>query len=88
MLNLRTMPQKTAILLALLAFGVAWAVGLANGVPVHHISLRAAAAGAVFWLVGLIAGRVFLNSVCDALSEHLHASSEDRSPAHGEGGRR
>jgi len=78
MLNLRAFPQKLAFFCAGLAFAIVWGLGLLNEVPIYRISLRAVIAAGVFWTLGLIAGRVFLTSVCESLSEHIRGSNEDR----------
>ena len=77
MLNLRTFPQKLAFFCAGLALAVVWGLGLLNDVPIHRISFRAVIAAGIFWTLGLVAGRVFLSSVCESLSEHIHNSNEE-----------
>jgi len=77
MLNLRAFPQKLAFLSAGLALAIVWGLGLLNDVPIYRISLRAIIAAGVFWTLGLIAGRIFLSSICESLSEHIHNSNED-----------
>ena len=77
MLNLRAFPQKLAFFCAGLAFVIVWSLGLLNDVPIHRISLRAVIAAGIFWTLGLVAGRVFLSSVCESLSEHIRHSSEE-----------
>ena len=72
-MNLRVLPHKIAILAATCAFGAAWLVGLASGVSIDCISLRAVLAAAAFWFMGLMAGRLIVNSICDAFSEQLQA---------------
>jgi hypothetical protein len=72
-MNLRVLPHKIAILAAMGAFGAAWLVGLACGVSIDSISLRAVLAAAAFWFMGLVAGRLIVNSICDAFSEQVQA---------------
>jgi hypothetical protein len=70
-MNLGLLPPVFAILLSVGAFAVAWMVGLACDVPAHAIALRATAAAAAFWLVGLVAGKIFLNCVYAAIGEQM-----------------
>ena len=72
-MSLRLIPHMLAILLSGGAFGAAWLVGLASDVPLPVIALRAAAGAAVFWLVGLIVGKVLVSSVYAAIGEHMAA---------------
>ena len=70
-MNLELIPPVFAILLSVGAFAVAWMAGLASDVPAQAIALRATAAAAVFWLVGLVAGKFFLNCVYSAVGEQM-----------------
>ena len=70
-MNLELFPAVFAIVLSVGAFAVAWMVGLACDVPAHAIALRATAAAAVFWLLGLIAGKIFVNCVYAAIGEQM-----------------
>jgi len=69
---MHTLPHRAAILAALAAFAVTTVTGLCCGVPPGHIIYRGLAAALVFGFLGHAFGRVFLQAVCDALSEHLH----------------
>jgi len=86
MINLQVLPQRLAFLSAGLAFVTVWIVGLVYGVPVYRISLRAVAGAGVFWLIGLAAGRIFLDKVCDAVSEQLYKPEEENKPESDVGG--
>jgi hypothetical protein len=70
-MSLQLIPHALALLLSVGAFAVAWLAGLACDVPLDAIALRAAAGAAVFWLIGLIVGKVFVGGVCAAVGEHL-----------------
>jgi putative Mn2+ efflux pump MntP len=70
-MNLELIPPVLAIVLSVSAFAVAWMVGLASDVPAHAIALRATAAAAVFWLLGLVAGKIFLNCMVAAIGEQM-----------------
>jgi hypothetical protein len=70
-MNLGLIPPVFAILLSVGAFAVAWMVGLASGVPAHAIALRATAAAAAFWLLGLVAGKMLLKCVYAAIGEQM-----------------
>ncbi|MGO8702616.1 MAG: hypothetical protein ACLQVA_02265 [Candidatus Brocadiia bacterium] len=70
-MNLELIPPVFAVLLSVGAFAVAWMVGLASDVPAHAIALRATAAAAAFWLLGLLAGKFFLNCVYAAVGEQM-----------------
>jgi hypothetical protein len=70
-MSLQLIPHALAILLSVGAFVVAWLAGLACDVPLDAIALRAAAGAAVFWLVGLMAGKIFVGGVYAAVGEHL-----------------
>jgi len=72
-MSLRLIPHTFAILLSAGAFAVAWMAGLASDVPLHAIALRAAAGAAVFWLLGLIIGKIFVRGVYAAVGEHMAA---------------
>jgi len=72
-MNLHVLPHKLALLSALLAFGIAWGVGLALGVPIDTISWRALLAAAAFWAMGIVAGRLVVNAVCEAFAEQVRA---------------
>lgn len=71
-MDLSTLPQRLAILAAVGAFGIVWLVGLICDVPIHCVSLRAVIAATVFWVVGLMGGKVLVNSICDAITRQLH----------------
>jgi hypothetical protein len=70
-MNLELIPPMFAVLLSVGAFAVAWMVGLASDVPAHAIALRATAAAAAFWLLGLGVGKIFLKCVYAAIGEQL-----------------
>jgi hypothetical protein len=72
-MNLHVLPHKLAILAAVCAFGAAWVVGLSCDVPIDRISLRALLAAAAFWAMGLMAGRLIVNGICEAFSEQAQA---------------
>ena len=73
-MNLQILPHKIAFVLSMVAFGVVWLVGLAANVTGEALALRALLAGAGFWALGLMMGRVFVNGISEALSEHLEES--------------
>ena len=90
-MNLELIPPVFAILLSVGAFAVAWMVGLGSDVPAHAIALRATVAAAVFWLLGLIAGKIFLNCVYAAVGEQMaqrQARNEQGGNGNGASGRR
>jgi len=70
-MNLELIPPMFAVLLSVGAFAVAWMVGLASDVPAHAIAFRATAAAAAFWLLGLVAGKMFLKCVYAAIGEQM-----------------
>ena len=86
---MNTFPHRAAILAALAAFAVTAVTGLCCRVPPGHIVYRGLAAALVFGFLGHAFGRVALQAVCDALSEHLHekqkAEREARAEARPEG---
>ncbi len=55
-------------------------VGLASDVPAHAIALRATAAAAVFWALGLVAGKFFLNCVYAAVGEQMAQRQAKNAP--------
>jgi len=71
MMNLRVLPQKVALVLAMTAFGAVWAAGLLWHVPGHTIAWRSLVAAGLFWAGGLVMGRIFVNGLSEAISEHL-----------------
>lgn len=75
-MNLKILPHKIALLAATCAFGAAWLVGIACKVSIDVISLRAVLAAAAFWFMGLMAGRMIVNSICDAISEQIQAVNQ------------
>ena len=83
MMNLQVLPQRLAFLSSAGAFVLTWVTGLISEVPVHRISLRAVAGAAVFWVIGLVVGKVFLNNVCDALSEQMYSPQDEEKPRSG-----
>ena len=68
---MHTLPHRAAIPAVLAAFAVTTVTGLCCGVPPCHIVYRGLAAALLFGFLGHAFGRVFLQAVCDALSEHL-----------------
>ena len=76
MTNLRILPQKAALVMAIMAFGVVWGAGLLWHVPGYAIAWRSVLAAGVFWAVGLVMGRVFVNGLTEAISEHLRREEE------------
>jgi len=80
MMNLSVLPQKLGIAAATGAFGIAWLVGLINDVPIHSISLRAIIAAGMFWAVGFMAGKVLVNSICDAITEQFCDQENEKKP--------
>jgi hypothetical protein len=83
-MNLGLLPPVLAILFSVGAFAVAWMVGLASDVPAHAIALRATVAAAVFWLIGLVVGKIFLNCVYAAIGEQM-AQRQAKIPQGGNG---
>ncbi len=82
-MNLHVLPHKLALLGAVCAFGVAWMIGLLCDVPIDRVSLRALLAAAAFWAMGIVAGRLIVNTICEAFAEQVQ--SQDRSGAKGGG---
>lgn len=76
-MKLHLVPHQLAILAATAAFGVAWLAGLAADVPVDAIAWRAILAAGAFWLLGLLAGRMVLDAIIDAMGEQ-HERTESR----------
>jgi len=90
-MNLELIPPVLAILLSVVAFGVAWMVGLSSDVPAHAIALRATVAAAAFWLFGLVAGKIFLHCVYAAVGEQMaqrQARNQQGGNGNGVSGRR
>lgn len=79
-MNLNVLPHVMGIGLAGVAFAVSWVAGLLSGVPAPVVSLRAAVAAIVFWLLGLLAGRMLVNGLCEAVTERLRATQEKPQP--------
>lgn len=78
-MNLQALPHVLGILLAAGAFGVAWLVGVLSDVPLDRIALRAVIGAAVFWALGIVAGRIWVDGICEAMSDRLagpHASDD------------
>ena len=73
-MNLQVLPYKIAFALSMIAFGIVWIVGISSNVTGETLALRGLLAGAGFWALGLMMGRVFVNGVSEALSEHLEES--------------
>jgi hypothetical protein len=69
--NLHLLPRKAALILSMLAFGTALVVGLVRELPPHVMATRAVLGAMAFWAVGLVAGRVFLHAVTEALAEEM-----------------
>jgi hypothetical protein len=85
-MNLELIPPVLAILLSVGAFAVAWMAGLASDVPAHAIALRATAAAAAFWLLGLVAGKIFLHCVYAAVGEQMaQRQARDQQGGNGNG---
>ena len=78
-MNLQMLPHVIGVLLALLAFGVAGVAGILSDVPPDVVALRAVIAAAIFWGLGIIAGRVLLDSVCEAMSEQVYEQPDETS---------
>jgi hypothetical protein len=76
-MSLNVLPHRLGLLLALTAFAVTWAVGLCCGVPVDATALRSVLAGAAFWVAGMFAGRIILNSVSEAISDQMYQNDKD-----------
>ena len=83
MMNLQVLPQRLAFLSSAAAFVLTWVTGLVCEVPLHRISLRAVTGAAIFWILGLVAGKIFLNNVCDALSEQMYGPQDEEKPRSG-----
>jgi hypothetical protein len=90
-MNLELIPPVLAILLSVGAFAVVWLIGLACDVPAHAIALRAMVAAAAFWLLGLVAGKIFLHCVYTAVGEQMaqrQAKNQQGGNGNGASGRR
>ena len=78
-MNLHTLPHVLGVLLACGAFGVAGLVGFLSDVPLDRIALRAVVGAAVFWALGILAGRIWVDGICEAMSDRFaepHASDD------------
>ena len=84
-MSIHLLPQKLAVLAALTAFGVAAVAGFFNDVPIHVVAFRAALAGAAFWALGLAAGRVVMDGICEAIGQTL---ATDEQPQTRTGGKK
>ena len=82
-MTLHSLPQRLAFILALAAFAVVWVVGLLSDVPVHRVSLRAVGGAAVFWLVGLGAGRIVVNTVSAAVAKGIRDANAQQNQGDG-----
>jgi len=85
-MNLSAMPQRFALIGSLLAFGIVWAVGLAADVALHTISLRAVIAAGFAWAFGYLAGKLVVNTLCDAMVQRLYEKDKERDRASAGGG--
>lgn len=81
MSDLRVLPQKVALVFCIAAFGGVWLVGMVSDVAAHTTAVRAVAAAAAFWAMGLVMGRAFVNALSQALSEHLQKYEATRDGA-------
>lgn len=70
-MNLQLLPHAIGIALAAAAFGLVWLVGMLSDVPVDRIALRAVIGAAVFWLMGIVAGRILVDAICEAVSDRV-----------------
>jgi len=82
-MNLSALPHRLALVSATIAFALVWLVGLASRVQLHTISFRAIVAAGIFWGVGYIAGRMFVHSVCDAITEQFYEKENEKKSAGG-----